>query len=102
MRRDEPLPADFRANAERPAFSRGARIELAVALIAIFAFIQLRPALEDWIGAHADAARTAPLAQCRPPAEHEQLHVVLLNRAGELVFGGCLYAGSEGTYRGAR
>ncbi len=98
MRRDEPLPADFRANAERPAFSRAARIELAVAFLALFAFLHLKPALERWLDAKTEAVQTSALGQCRPPAEFEQLHVVVVNRAGRLVAGECLYVGTPGSY----
>jgi len=98
MRRDEPLPADWRTNAERPAFSRAARIELAAALLAILAFFQLKPEIERWLEAKTEAVQTSALGQCRPPAEFEQLHVVVVNRAGRLVAGDCLYVSGPGGY----
>jgi hypothetical protein len=38
---------------------------------------------------------------CPPPAEHEQLHIIVRVRKGRLAVDDCLYVGSEGTYRGA-
>jgi hypothetical protein len=99
MRRDQPLPADWRTNAERPLLSASARAELLGALLTLIAFLYLLPAAKAWLTAQAEAVQTSALTDCRPPAEHEQLHVVVLNRAGRLVGGGCLYVGSKGTYR---
>ena len=50
------------------------------------------------IEAKTEAVETSALGQCRPPAEFEQLHVVVVNRAGRLVAGECLYVGTPGSY----
>lgn len=101
MRRDEPLPADFRINnaSGAPARSRwGTSLEFVLSLLAVVAFFQLKPALERWLEAKTEAVETSALGQCRPPAEFEQLHVVVVNRAGRLVAGECLYVGTPGSY----
>lgn len=100
MRRDAPLPADFRINNASGArvLSRSARIELAAAVFAVFAFFEFKPAIERWLEAHTEAIQTSALGQCRPPAEFEQLHVVVVNRAGRLVAGECLYVSGPRGY----
>ena len=104
MRRDEPLPADFRINNEsgvepKPPLSRAARVELLCAICFILAWFSVKPALERYLDARTEAVQTYALNACRPPAEFEQLHVVVLNRAGALVAGDCLYVSGPGGYR---
>ncbi len=82
----------------RPVLSAAVRAELLGALAAVIVGLYLLPAVKVWILAEADAIQTAALGQCRPPQEHEQLHLVVVNRAGKLVAGGCLFVGSQGTY----
>lgn len=89
----EPLPA--------PVLSAVGRAELICSLLALVSVLWLLPAAKAWILAHAAAIQTSALAECRPPQEHEQLHVVVLNRDGRLVAGGCLFVGSQGTYPGS-
>jgi hypothetical protein len=98
MRRDQPLHADWRTNAERPILSASARAELLGAVLTLIAALYLLPAAKAWLKAEAEAVQTSALTDCRPPTEYEQLHVVVLNRAGRLVSGGCLYVGTKGTY----
>lgn len=98
MRRDEPLPADFRTNAERPAFSRGARIELGLALLVVVAFFELKPAIERWLDAKTAVVQTSALGRCRPPTEFEQLHIVVAHRGDAYALVHCLHVGSRGTY----
>lgn len=98
MRRDEPLPADFRTANRRPIMSAVGRAELVAWLLVGIATLYVLPAARQWIHAQAEAVQTSALGECNPPAEFEQLHVVVVNRAGRLVAGGCLYVGSSGTY----
>lgn len=99
MRPDStPFPADHRANEARPLLSPVGRAELLVAALAVGAALYLLPAAKAWIHAQADAIQTSALGECRPPAEFEQLHVVVLNREGRLVLGDCLFVGTPGTY----
>lgn len=98
MRRDQPLPADFRTNAERPAFSRGARIELAIAVFVVVAFFEFKPALERWLDAQTEAIQTSALGRCRPPAEFELLHIVVAQRGDQHALVDCMYVGTPGTY----
>lgn len=97
---DTPLPADQRAAdaADKPVLSRDTRIELLVVLCVLFFFLTLKPAIERWLEAKTEAVQTSALGRCRPPAEFEQLHVVVLNRGGRLVLGDCMFVGSKGTY----
>ena len=99
MRPDQPLPADWRTNAERPILSASGRAELLGVVLTLVAALYLLPAAKAWIQAQAEAVHTSALTDCRPPTEYEQLHVVVVNRAGRLVSGGCLYVGTKGTYR---
>lgn len=98
MRREQPHPADLRADEARPILSASGRAELLGAVLALIAVLYLLPAAKTWIVANAEAVQTSALTQCRPPTEHEQLHVVVLNRAGRLVAGGCLFVGSQSAY----
>jgi hypothetical protein len=99
MRRaDTPLPADRRMNAEAPAFSLGARLELLGALVIGGLAIYLAPALQSLVLAWALSVHTSALGDCRPPSEFEQLHIVVANRAGQLVLVDCMHVGTKGTY----
>jgi hypothetical protein len=98
MKRDAPLPADHRMNAERPILSTGAKLELlGIVLVAGYA-IYLAPALQSLVLAWALSVHTSALGDCRPPSEFEQLHIVVANRAGQLVLVDCMHVGAKGTY----
>lgn len=45
-----------------------------------------------------EAQARTPLAACRMPAENEQMHIVVMQRAGELI-AECMFVGSRGLYR---
>lgn len=86
----------------RPWISAVGRAELVCSLLAVVAVLYLLPAAKHWLLAEAQAVQTSALGDCRLPQEHEQLHLVVINRGGKLVAGGCLFVGSQGTYPGAR
>lgn len=48
-----------------------------------------------------DPAVASTLSQCAPPTEHEQLHVVIVSRNGQL-FADCQYVGPRGAYQRGR
>lgn len=99
MNRDAPLPADFRADAERSLLGLGARIELlGIALVVGYA-IYLAPALKDLVFAWALAVQTSALGECRMPSEFEMLHIVVANRGNQHALIDCMYVGTPGTYR---
>lgn len=87
---------------DRPLLSPVGRTELFASVLGLIAVLYLLPAAKTWIVAKAEAVHTSALVECRPPAEHEQLHLVVLHRDGRLVAGGCLFIGSQGTYPGRR
>lgn len=96
MRPEQPHPAEL-ALPERPILSPAGRAELLGALLAIAAGLYLLPAAKAWFAAETQRIQTSALAECRPPAEFEQLRVVVRNQHGRLVAGGCLYVrGPEG------
>lgn len=97
MRAERPHPAEL-ALPDRPILSPVARAELFTATLALVSALYLLPAAKAWIHARAEAVQTSALGECRPPSEFEQLHVVVENRAGRLVAGGCLFVGTPGTY----
>jgi len=98
MRRDEPLRADWRTNAERPMLSTGTKLELLGALVVIGFALYLGPALKSLILAWALAVHTSALGDCRLPSEFEQLHIVVANRANQYVLVDCMFVGTKGTY----
>lgn len=98
MRRDEPLPADQRADAQRPALSLAGRLELLLVLLVVAGAVYLGPALKALVLAWALAVHTSALGSCRLPGELEQLHVVIANRGGHYAIADCMYLGSKGTY----
>lgn len=75
----------------------------AVALVAVlYALGGLDRILANIAPAEARAApAAAAIANCRMPAEHEQLHVVIAWRDAHLA-AQCMYVGSTGTYTGRR
>ena len=98
MRRDQPLPAELRADAARPILSTGAKLELLGALLVIGFAIYLGPALKGLILAWALAVHTSALGDCRLPSEFEQLHIVVANRGNQYVLVDCMFVGTKGTY----
>jgi len=98
VRRDEPLPADWRTNAERPMLSTGTKLELLGALVIGGLVIYLGPALKTLVLAWALSVHTSALGHCRLPSEFEQLHIVVANRANQYVLVDCMFVGTKGTY----
>ena len=85
----------------QPILSRGTKVELFVALAVVALFLYAREDLGMWVSSWLPAQ--AAHANCKPPAtEHEELHVVLAWRDGQLVHTGCLYVGSQSAYRKER
>lgn len=69
---------------------------LSTTLVLIFAFMW--PEINAWF-----VARTTfpAVAACPPPAELEQVHIVVTRRHGQLV-AECMLVGSRGTYHRSR
>lgn len=98
MRRDQPMAADLRADADRPILSLAGRLELLGILLVIAGVLYLGPALKGLILAWALTVHTSALGHCRMPAEFEQLHIVVANRGDHFAVSDCMYVGTRGTY----
>lgn len=71
------------------------KVEAAVVLVFVLCLVWFWPGIAARL-----RVQTSALA-CPPPAEHEQLHIIVRLRNGRLAVDECLYVGSQGTYRRA-
>lgn len=99
--RPNALPRDEHNRRALLGVVRDAIIAIGVVAATVVVMPMIIEAAADDIRRDPGAASVPIAAGCPPPTEHEQLHIVIVQRAGQLVTD-CRYVGARGTYQRSR